>query len=176
MCRSGHDATCVVTGGISTVHGTPSKLEASDALLQPERGNTLGSGVNTAGGSVPDLMANLLPQANLGLAEVPRCLCQGASPPVSTKLAAKIKRGEFTEMAHCYQSFGPPSGRMTTTSRRPSPGGPALCRTSYVAAVLRPVHERSGTPAPIKYPRVQLLCGLARITRAWPGNTADANV
>ena len=60
VCRSGHDATCVVTGRILTVRGTPSELEASEALLQPEGGNTLGSGVNTAGGSVAVLMANLL--------------------------------------------------------------------------------------------------------------------
>ena len=37
------------------------KLEAREALLQPDGSDTLGSSVNTAGGSVAALMANLLP-------------------------------------------------------------------------------------------------------------------
>ena len=41
--------------------------DLDSSLLQPEGGNTLGSGVNTAVGSVAALIANLLPQANLGL-------------------------------------------------------------------------------------------------------------
>ena len=51
-------------------------------------------------------MANLLPQANLGLASG----CQDVYvreglPPVPTKLAAKIQRGEFVEMTELLPEF-----------------------------------------------------------------------
>ena len=46
-CRSWHNATCVGTGGIPTILGTPSESKAIVALLQPGGGNTPGTGVST---------------------------------------------------------------------------------------------------------------------------------
>ena len=93
-------------GGIPTVLGAPSETEASEALLQPGEGDTPGTGVSTVGGSVAALMANLLPQANSGLASG----CQGVYvgkglPPVPIKLAAKIRQGEFVEMTELLPKF-----------------------------------------------------------------------
>ena len=76
------------------------------ALLQLGGGDTPGTGVSTARGSVAALMANLLPQANSDLASG----CQGVYvgeglPQVPTKLAAKIRRGEFVEMTELLPEF-----------------------------------------------------------------------
>ena len=142
--------------------------DLDSSLLQPEGGNTVGSGVNTAGGSVAALIANLLPQVNLGLTVGSQGVYVGEGNIYQARGEDQMGR-VYQRWPNCYESFGFPSRRMASRSRRPSPCGPALCRMSYVAAVLRPVHECSETPAPIKHPRVQPLCRLARITRAWPG-------
>ena len=53
-----------------------------------------------------DLMANLLPQATLGLATGSQGVYVGEGlPPVPTKLAAKIKWGELIEMAELLPEF-----------------------------------------------------------------------
>ena len=166
MCRSGHDATCVVTGGILRVRGTPSDLEASEALLQPEGGNTLGSGVNTAGGSVAVLMANLLPQANLGL--------------------TVGSQGIYIGEGNIYQACGEDqTGRVhqdgQTVTRVlvlhpgewPLEAGGQVLAGRLCAGCLMWLQYyglyMSVLGLPIKHPRVQPLCGLPRITRARPG-------
>ena len=50
-------------------------------------------------------MANLLSQANSGLAGSQGVYVGEGLPPVPTKLAAKIKRGEFIEMAELLPEF-----------------------------------------------------------------------
>ena len=93
-------------GGIPTVLGAPSETEASEALPQPGGVDTPGSSVSTTGGSVAALMANLLPQANSGLASGSQGVYVGEGlPPVPTKLAAKIRRGEFVEMTELLPEF-----------------------------------------------------------------------
>ena len=74
--------------------------------VQPGGGDTPGTCVSTAGGSVATLMANLHPQANLGLVTGSQGVYIGEGlPPVPTKLTAKIKRGKFIKMVELSPEF-----------------------------------------------------------------------
>ena len=75
-------------------------------MLQPSGGDTPGTNVSTAGGSVAVLMANLLRQANSGLTTGSQGVYVGEGlAPVPTKLVAKINQGKFIEMAKLLPVF-----------------------------------------------------------------------
>ena len=59
-----------------------------------------------AGASIAAKLANLLPSANAELAPVSEGVYVGDGlPPVPTKLAAKIRKGEFVEMGELLPEF-----------------------------------------------------------------------
>ena len=69
-------------------------------------GEAAGINIAPTGESASALMANLLPQANSGPASTPQGVYVGEGlPPVPAKVAAKICRGDFVDMAELLPEF-----------------------------------------------------------------------
>ena len=95
--------------GIPQIPGNPSEAGSTPAATLAGGTDAPGGSDTPAGDSVSALMANLLPQATTSLANVAHGVYVGEGmPPVPTKIASKIRRGEFVDMGELLPEFWVP--------------------------------------------------------------------
>ena len=95
--------------GIPQISGSPTEARATTAPTLAGGGDAPGSHDTPARDSVTALMANLLPQATAGLATTSQGVYVGEGlPPVPSKVATKIRRGEFVDMGELLPEFWVP--------------------------------------------------------------------
>ena len=93
---------CTSTG--TDPHTTAGTVKRTTTALSGEEAP--GISITPTGESASALMANLLPQANTGLASIPQGVYVGEGlPPVPAKVAAKIRQGDFVDMTELLPEF-----------------------------------------------------------------------
>ena len=94
---------------IPQIPGGSTEHEAAPATTLTREGTAPGSSSSPSRNSVAALMANLLPQANAGLASATQGVYVGEGLTlVPAKLAAKIRRGDFVNMGELLPEFWTP--------------------------------------------------------------------
>lgn len=109
MLRSGHDVNGDLVGAGPADPGQPCRGQDDCGHDPHRRGDVLGSSGTLVRDSVAAMIANLLPQATPGLTITSQGGYVGEGlPPVSTKIATKIQRGDFINMGELLPEFCAP--------------------------------------------------------------------